>query len=358
VRKVLEVFNPPQQRGRRHGSRALARAFAALAIALLAAAAVGCGSSGSGSSPAGKRSTTASSGKQLKFFFISHAPAADPFSQIELNGVDEARQQFGVDVTFRGPTRQTFDAADEARLIRQAVAAKPDGIITSDPSPDSINPAIKAAVDAGIPVVIFNQGNLASVEQTGALGFVGQDETEGGRRAGAALCRTGATHVGVITIPPGTVSVDDRVRGLDEGFTCGRVTPIVVQISQISNPAAVKAAIQAALAKDASIDAMFSIGGGLIPAMMAARAASGARADKIHWASFDTTVDSLKALSRGQLGFLIDQQPFLQGYLPVQILAHYLRYGLLPQPLTPTGPSLVTPATAGQVVDLVAKRIR
>ena len=69
--------------------------------------------------------------------------------------------------------------------------------------------------------------------------------------------------------------------------------------------------------------------------------------------------DVVQALLRKQIDFAVDQQQWLQGYLPVVFLANYAKYGLLLQDdLALTGPSFVTPENAGRVVDLLTLGFR
>lgn len=79
---------------------------------------------------------------------------------------------------------------------------------------------------------------------------------------------------------------------------------------------------------------------------------------KIKVATFDLSADFLKAVAAGDAAFAIDQQQFLQGYLPVVFLANYAKYGLIPGGNVPSGPNLITKEKAAQVVELSAKGIR
>jgi simple sugar transport system substrate-binding protein len=66
----------------------------------------------------------------------------------------------------------------------------------------------------------------------------------------------------------------------------------------------------------------------------------------------------LEAVENGKADFAIDQQQFLQGYLPVSFLALNAKYGLMPGGNVPSGPNLITKDKAKQVVELSAKGIR
>jgi simple sugar transport system substrate-binding protein len=56
--------------------------------------------------------------------------------------------------------------------------------------------------------------------------------------------------------------------------------------------------------------------------------------------------------------FAIDQQQYLQGYLPIAFLSLYKKYGLMPAGTVMTGPGFVTQENAAQVIELSQKGIR
>ncbi len=74
---------------------------------------------------------------------------------------------------------------------------------------------------------------------------------------------------------------------------------------------------------------------------------------------FDLSPTILETLVAGEIDFAIDQQQYLQGYLPIVFLTNYIQYGLLPaDPIVLTGPGFVTPENAEQVIALSAEGIR
>jgi simple sugar transport system substrate-binding protein len=73
---------------------------------------------------------------------------------------------------------------------------------------------------------------------------------------------------------------------------------------------------------------------------------------KVKLGTFDVSSADLTAVQNGHALFVIDQQPFLQGYLAVQVAAFDVRYGQHPfQPIY-TGPSFVTKANAARIAQL------
>jgi simple sugar transport system substrate-binding protein len=77
-------------------------------------------------------------------------------------------------------------------------------------------------------------------------------------------------------------------------------------------------------------------------------------------ATFDYSPAVLRAVRTGRMEFAVDQQPYLQGYLPVVFLAERARYGLFPAQggVVPTGPNFITAANARQVERLSLLGIR
>ena len=77
-------------------------------------------------------------------------------------------------------------------------------------------------------------------------------------------------------------------------------------------------------------------------------------------AAFDLGPDTLRAVEGGKLLFAVDQQPYLQGYLPIVMLANRARYGLLPAQgdVLATGANFVTRQNAQRALELSERSIR
>jgi simple sugar transport system substrate-binding protein len=76
--------------------------------------------------------------------------------------------------------------------------------------------------------------------------------------------------------------------------------------------------------------------------------------------TFDLGPDVLNAVKTGRLLFAVDQQAYLQGYLPVVMLTERARYGLFPAEgdVIATGPHFVTKADAAKAIELSKRSIR
>lgn len=281
---------------------------------------------------------------------VTHGQASDPFWSIVKNGAMQAAKDTGVKVEYRAP--ETFDMVVMSKLIDAAVNQKPAGLVISNPDPDALGPAIKRAVAAGIPVVSMNSG-IGAVEKLGIAFHVGQEELSAGRIVGAELKKRGGTKVLCVNQEVGNAALDQRCKGVTEGFA----GPVVV-LPTSADPAEIESKIRAALSSDASINVVLGLSAPLVGERAVAAVQGLGLGAKVKVASYDLSANFLKAVAEGKAEFAVDQQPYLQGYVPVSSLALKARYGTLPAGNVPSGPSFVTKATAAQVIGLSAKGIR
>ena len=281
---------------------------------------------------------------------VSHGQANDPFWSVVKNGVDKAAEDSGATVDYRAP--ETFDMVAMSQLIDAAVNQEPDGLVVSIPDADALGPSIERAVAAGIPVISMNSGSDVS-KSLGALLHVGQDEFDAGKAAGEKLASMGGTVGICVNQEVGNVSLDQRCAGFEEGFG-GSVEVIPTQ----NDPAEVEAKVKAALESNPDIDTIMGLGASLVGEPSIVAVESVGRTGEINVATFDLSAGFLEAVDEGRAAFGIDQQQYLQGYLPVIFLALNANYGLVPGGNVPSGPNLITQEKAAQVVDLSAQGIR
>lgn len=281
---------------------------------------------------------------------VAHGQANDPFWSVVKNGVEKAAKDTGATVEFRSP--ETFDMVAMSQMIDAAVNQKPDGLVVSIPDADALGPSIQRAVEAGIPVISMNSGSDVS-KSLGALLHVGQDEETAGRIAGEKLAAMGGKRGICVNQEVGNVSLDLRCKGFAEGFG-GEVTVLPTS----NDPTEIESKLRAALESDPAVDTVMALGAGTAgePSVAAVKALG--KADAVRVATFDLSASFLESVKGGEAAFAIDQQQFLQGYLPVAFLSLYADFGLMPGGNVPSGPNLITADKAGQVVELSAQGIR
>jgi simple sugar transport system substrate-binding protein len=288
----------------------------------------------------------------VRIAVVTHGQASSPFWAIVRNGVDAAARQLDVLVSYRAP--EVYSVERMEQLIGDAIASKPDGLVVSLPDP-ALGPSIRRAVDAGIPTISINSGRDIS-RRLGVLAHVGQPEELAGFRAGQRLAAAGARRALCVNIQVGNTGLDARCRGLARAMRRAGGTSRVLPVDDQSpaTPQRIAAAVTAG-----NIDGLLTLNAtaGLL-ATQALRGAGLAR--KVVVGTFDLGPDVLNAVRSGRLAFAVDQQPYLQGYWPIVMLAQDARYGLLPGQgqLIPTGPNFVTRRNAGQVIRLSRESIR
>jgi simple sugar transport system substrate-binding protein len=316
--------------------------------AALAVAIWGCGGA-----EAGKPGGEGRSG--VRIVMVSHGQTSDPFWSIVANGADDAARELGVRLEYQSPSG--FDMVRMSQLIDAAVASRPNALAISVPDPDALGSSIKAAVAAGIPAISVNSGDEAW-QRLGFLAHIGQTEYEAGRAAGERLAEGGARRVLCVNHEVGNVSLDTRCRGLGDGLSKRGATMQVLGVA-LADPEDATQRIRGALARDAKVDGLLTLGpGGAAPALAALR--EGGKLGRIAVGSFDLTPEVLAAVRDGQLLFAIDQQPYLQGYLSIVLLTKYLETRAMPGggQIIRTGPTFVTKENAADVIALAERGIR
>ncbi len=306
----------------------------AIGLAAVALAASACSNSATPAPSAGGGGSSDRAGIDIEV--VTHGQASDPFWSIFKNGVAQAAKDMGVTANYSAP--DTFDMAKMAQLIDAACAKNPQGLVISLPDATALGPSVTKCVTAGIPVISANSGSDA-YKSLGILTHVGQDETVAGKAAGARMKDAGGTKAICVNQEVGNAGLDARCAGFADGFAPGTSTVLGVDLK---DPTTAQQKIAATLTTDPSIDTVMALGPtGSAPALEAIKGLSG-RTLKL--ATFDLSADVLKAISDGTMLFAVDQQQFLQGYLPVVFLTYYNLYGLMPGGGEPvlTGPGFVT----------------
>lgn len=290
----------------------------------------------------------------LKFYVITHGQASDPFWSVVKKGVDQAAHDMGVQVVYEAPP--TFDMVAMSHLIDAAVAAHPDGLVVSIPDPTALGPSIKAAVAAGIPVISINSG--ADVAKSlGVMLHIGQTEYQAGFGGGQKMAAAGVKHALCVNQEVGNAALEQRCSGFKAAMAQAGATIKEIGVN-LNNPTQTQQTIEAALQHDPSIDGILTLGPtGATPAIKALQDLN--KLGQIKLATFDLSSDVLTAIKNGQMLFAIDQQQYLQGYLPIVFLTLYkTNLNTVANDVIMTGPGFVTSANVAQIIQLTAAGTR
>ena len=283
------------------------------------------------------------------YHVITHGDSGTFWSVVEV-AVADAAEAIGCEVVYFGANN---DAQAQSQSIEGAIADGSDGIAISLADPAGLEAAARAVVAAGIPLYTLNSG-VNNYKELGAVTHIGQTEIVAGNGAGERFNALGATHVLCARQEQANIGLEERCQGLAETFN-GQVTSEFIGLD--ANPDEQEQTIASILTADDSIDGVLGVGPN-VPLRALDAAESAGRTLDI--GGFDLSSDLIAAIEAGDIAFTVDQQQYLQGYLPV-ILMHLQATnqntagGGLP---ILTGPGFVTPENAAEVAALVSEGTR
>lgn len=320
----------------------------ALLVLGLALFVVACGDDDDGGS-GDKDDVSLTQGRDLTIAVITHGEG-DTFWAVAKKGAEQAGKDMGVEVKY---SESANDPQKHAQLIDAAVTEKVDGIATSVPNADALADPLKAAADAGIPIVTLNSGQNDSAD-LGAITHVGQDESVAGEAAGKRLAESASGKLLCVVHEQGNTGLEERCAGAKEGFG-GEVEN--VQVKGVADISTSTTELQSKLESDDAVTAILTLNPDI--AVAARDAIAGASSDA-KLATFDLSGDVVKAVKAGEIEFAVDQQQYLQGYLPVVFLTLFNENantvgGGLP---VLTGPGFVDETNADTVEQLATEGTR
>ncbi|MCP4408091.1 MAG: substrate-binding domain-containing protein [Gammaproteobacteria bacterium] len=294
--------------------------------------------------------TQAKAGDDPLIIMVS-GPLIDPFFSSLKKGVDDASDAMGVDTQFSTITSFDNVQADLVRLLDIAVSRNPDALLVGNFFPDAMGPLVKRASENGIPVFIHNTG-ASTWRELGAVGYVGEAPYQMGKTAGEFFLAQGANNGICFIHVPGQPALEQRCAGFEDTMKGAGGTSKMLSIpaTDSQNSQAILQALKGAIQTNPDLSAIFTLG-----ATQAALAVQAVKEQdkigKIRVGTTDLSTPMLEAVKAGELEFLIDQQPYLQGYYSVTAAVHFLRYGLAPVDRIQTGPLLITAENADQVLE-------
>ncbi len=190
-----------------------------------------------------------------RFVLVSHAPDSDSWWNTIKNAINIAGKQMDVTVEYRNPP--TGDLADMARIVEQAAASNPNGIIVTIADFDVLSGPVQKAIDKGIPVITINSGTTEQSEKMGALMHVGQPEYDAGLGAGKRAKEAGVTSflcVNHYITNPASV---ERCQGYADGLGVELGNQM---IDSGQDPAEIKNKVSAYLRANPNTDGVLTLG--------------------------------------------------------------------------------------------------
>jgi simple sugar transport system substrate-binding protein len=318
----------------------------AAASALLTA----CGSSTTSTSAATKE--TAGNFPKTpawQFWFVNHV-YSNPFFVPTQYGFQDAAALLHIPVPKWGGSASTSSVPEMVSFLDSAIAAKANGIATTVITSTGFTAPVSRAMSAGIPVITYNADGTVTKGVadigTNRLCYVGQALYNSGiamgNRIKSLISSPGDVVIFIAT--PGTGNIQPRYDG-----AASVLTPAGFKVAEIATGAATSAEEPAEssyiLAHKSSLKGAFAVDAGSTEFLGPVLAKNGL-VGKIPAGGFDLTPGTLSAIKAGQLDFTIDQNPYLQGFLPTLYLYLFnLSGGLVAPPDTDTGLTFVTKTT-------------
>jgi simple sugar transport system substrate-binding protein len=309
-----------------------------------------CGSSSSGSSSASGASggSVAVFGAvpKLKFVIVNHV-TTNPFFVPTQYGAADACALLGCSYQWTGS--ESSNVNQMVNAINTAVTSGADGIAVALIDDHAFNGPVEAALKAGIPVVAYN----ADAPGNKRLSYIGQDLFLAGVQMGERIVEAVPSgDVALFIATPGSANLQPRIEG---ALSAIKKSGKPINTHTVATGAAVPgelSAIEAYWQGHQSTKGMYAVDGGSTESLAKVMQKFGLANKGVKAGGFDLTEQTQKLLQEGNIEFTIDQQPYLQGFLPILQLFQWQASGSLTGPAeTDTGLKFLNKETVAPYVE-------
>jgi simple sugar transport system substrate-binding protein len=299
---------------------ALTGGAAGLATAIIAA----CGGSSSPSKSTAQ--TTSSSGTPAsgifkstgtpKFVFVNHV-TTNPFFVPTKYGAEDACKLLGCSYQWTGSENSNVN--EMVNAFNTAITGGADGIAVALVDEKAFNAGTDAALKAKIPVVSYNADSTTNAR----LSYIGQDLFVSGQEMGkriATLVPSGDVALFIAT--PGQANIQPRIDGARQVLKSHSAIKPHVITTGAALPAELSV-IDSYATGHPDTKGYFAVDAGSTQGLAQTIQKRNLRSKGVKGGGYDLTPNTQKLLADDQIDFTIDQQPYLQGFLPVLQLYMY-----------------------------------
>src|SRR6201998_2247199 len=252
-----------------------------------------------------------------KFIFVAHVNT-NPFWVPLRYGAEDACALLRT--TFQWTGSEKSIPADMVNAFNAAVSSKADGIALALIDPTAFNDPVDDALTQGIPVVSYN----ADTKGNKRLCYIGQDLFLSGKALGQRIAEAvDEGEVAGFISTPGQLNIQPRMDGAREAI---KESGKNIKFDEIATGPTVNeelSRIQAYYAGHSDVKGMYAVDAGSTAGVGKTIAANKLREKGMHAGGFDLLPTTLDAISKGDLDFTIDQQPYLQGFYTIMVLFVY-----------------------------------
>jgi simple sugar transport system substrate-binding protein len=287
---------------------------------------------------------------QYHFYVVTHGGPADPFWAVVVKGMKDAAQKYGVKATYLAPVK--YSLQQFINDVNSAIAAKPDGIVVTITNAQALDEPLRRAIAEGIPVIAINVPDTRPAsERIPYLCYVGDNEYLAGVKAAEYVLSQFTPKRAVIAIHEITnTGLLIRAKGITSVFEKHHIP--IDKLNITTNPTQGVSNLRAYLMRHPDTDMIFTLGPvGTLPAVTVVDEMG--LEGKVKIGGFDLTQNMLKWIEEGKVLYTVDQQQYLQGYLPIEFLYMYLKHALMPVGEVLTGPFIVTKKNVKKVEESV-----
>ena len=272
-----------------------------------------------------------------KFVFINHVTTNAFFVPCQY-GIKDACALLGCDYQWTGS--ETSDVAQMVNAMNAAIAGKADAIAVCIVDPKGFDAPAERALAAGIPVFSYN----ADSKTNKRLAYIGQDLLLSGQMMGERIVKlVGSGKVAIFIATPGQLNLQPRFDGAMDSIkkSGADIQATMIATAPAANDSLTK--IDAYYLGNQDVKGMFGTGGGDTQNCGLISRKYNLAAKGVKAGGFDMLPRSLEAVHDGFLDFVIDQQPYLQGFYTVmEMFAWKVSGGLVGPGNINTGLKFVT----------------
>jgi simple sugar transport system substrate-binding protein len=278
-----------------------------------------------------------------KFVFVNHV-TSNPFFVPTQYGIQDACALLGCDYQWTGS--ETSDVAQMVNAMNASIAGKADAIAVCLVDPKGFDKPTDNALAAGIPVFSYN----ADSHTNKRLAYIGQNLFLSGQMMGERIVKlVGKGKVALFIATPGQLNLQPRIDGAMDAIkkSGADIQATMIATAPAANESLTK--IDAYYLGNQDVKGLFGSGGGDTMNCGLVSRKYGLAAKGVHAGGFDLLPRSLEGVRDGFLDFVIDQQPYLQGFYTVmEMFAFKVSGGLIGPADINTGLKFVTKDAVGQ----------
>ncbi|MBW8003660.1 MAG: substrate-binding domain-containing protein [Planctomycetes bacterium] len=300
--------------------------------------------------------------EDVSIVFFPGGSEGGPFASIVYRGAKAAEEDLGPKVEY---VWSDWLPDKMVAQFKDAIARRPDGIaIMGHPGVVAFQPLVDEAVSKGI-IVTSQNTSLPAIEEkygAGGFGYVGQELYPSGLMLGKGAAQRAGLKAGDRAMVWGLLG--QETRGLRTKGAIDALEEIGVKVDYLEISDAINSdaslgtpVITSYIATNPDVKLIITDHGALTGTLPTYMKASNKKPGEIYTAGFDLSAAIAGGIKEGWIGVVLDQQPWLQGYLPIVQICLAKKYGFSGLHID-TGAALIDKSNIDFVAPLAEAGIR